>query len=331
MTFDPLDASVTEALRAWHVQHSAGIGVADALRTSAKVCQSRYVGDCFEEAARRVDRGEEPARMFDALAPVLTEAERVMLAAGWKSGRVEAVMASVLEQRELWTQSRRRIRAKLAMPALVLLAACFIGPIPRLVAGGSLGEYLLTALFPIGLAVFVYFAVDHFFHARAAKGLTGVSTLERVCLQLPLVGHVEALRNQSAFAALLGQLIGAGVLLSDALNLCARVLPNGVYREELARLRDIVRGGRPMSSGMQAGSLWPIEVVAAIATAEHAGALEESLARLGRQLRERYTLAVELLADWLPRCAYALVVLFVLFNIATTVMTIGGYYSSLMK
>lgn len=331
MIFDPLDASVTEALRAWHVQHGAGIGVADALRTSAKVCQSRFASGCFEEAARRVDRGEEPARMLDALAPVLTEAERVMLAAGWKSGRVEAVMASVLEQRELWTQSRRRVRAKLALPALVLLGACFVGPLPRLLAGATLPEYLCTALIPIVLAVAIYFTADYLLHVRAARSVSGPSPIDRIWLSVPLAGHVEALRNLSLCCGMLSQLIGAGILLSDALDLCARALPNGVYREELARLRDIVRGGRPMSSGMQAGSLWPIEVVAAVATAEQAGALEESLARLGRQLRERYTAAVELFADWLPRFAYALVVLFVLFNIFALAASIGKQYSEVLK
>lgn len=331
MMLDPLDATVTEALRAWLVQHDAGVSTQDALRTSAKVCGPARARACFEEAARRVDRGEEPERMLEALAPLLSEAERAVMVAGWKSGRVDGVMGAVVAQRELWTQARRQIRARLAMPALVLMAACFIAPLPNLIAGSSLVEYTFTAFTPILLAVFAYFAVDYFAHAKAARSLAAPSTLDRIWLALPILGGMERLRNGSQCASTLAMMIDAGVLLSEGLDLCARTLPNGAYRAELARFAAHIRKGEPLGTAVAAGSgdLWPMEFAAAVRTGEATGRLDDTLGRLGAQWREAYVQRVEMLAAWLPRFMYALVACFVIYNILKMAATVFGAYSNL--
>lgn len=329
MAFDPLDPSLTEALRAWHVQHDAGIGAADALRTSAKVCSSTGARACFEAAAQAVDCGEPPERMLEALAPILSAGERAVLAAGWKSGRVDAVMEGVLKNRELWAQTRREIRARLALPAVVLLGASIIAPIPALIAGGTLSAYAISALAPLLLAAILYLAVSSALHAQARRGIASPSVLDRVLLNLPLAGRLERLRNQSLCASLLAQLLDAGVLLSQALELCARVLPNGVYREELARLATHVRKGEPLGTALRANGLWRDEFSTLVHTGEAAGRLDENLRRHGVQLREQYAFEIGQFAAWLPRLIYALVVAFILLNLLRLFGVVAGLYQQL--
>src|SRR6185295_1800956 len=111
MSVDVLDHSVTEALRSLRVQHAAGITVEVSLTTCAQMCTAPSGRNCFLEAARRAQKGESIESLMDALAPLLTESERATVAAGWNGGRIEAVLDSVVHQRELWYSARRRIRA----------------------------------------------------------------------------------------------------------------------------------------------------------------------------------------------------------------------------
>src|SRR4051812_20229232 len=97
---DPLDHSVTEALRAWRLQQSSGVNVAEALTTSSAVCDFSEGRHCFEEAANRATKGGGIEHALDALRPLLSEGERAVLIAGWNSGRVEAMMDAVIAQRE---------------------------------------------------------------------------------------------------------------------------------------------------------------------------------------------------------------------------------------
>src|SRR5438045_3946421 len=100
MPIDPLDHSVTEALRAWRVQHSAGIDVMQSLNQCAQLCRDDIARTAFQNAAQRATSGEGHAGMLDALRPALNEAERAVINAGWQSGRVESVLDAVVTQRE---------------------------------------------------------------------------------------------------------------------------------------------------------------------------------------------------------------------------------------
>lgn len=333
MGIDPLDDRVTEALRAWAVQHGAGLGLAQALALCGSVAPPGRAQGCFEVASARASAGENIEQVLEALAPVLTDGERLVLAAGWNAGRIDGVLAAVLEQRELWARTRRSIRAKMALPVLMLVLVCFIGPVIVLVGGGSLVAALATGLGPLLGAFVVWRLGAALFDARARQAAAGEARpappglLDRLLLRLPVVAAVERDNNLSAFAYQLAQLLGAGVILSESLAACMRVVPNGLYRAEIFRARQHVQEGRTLSSALRGGALWPTEFIVALAVGEEAGKLEEVLLRLARQARERYARSVELLAEWLPRAAYALVALYIIGMIAMGIMTVVGIYS----
>ncbi|MCK6472435.1 MAG: type II secretion system F family protein [Planctomycetes bacterium] len=338
MGIDPLDDRVTEALRAWAVQHGAGLGLAQALALCGSVAPPGRAQGCFEVASARASAGENIEQVLEALAPVLTDGERLILAAGWNAGRIDGVLAAVLEQRDLWTRTRRSMRAKMALPVLVLLLASFVAPLPAMVLGSvSLVAYFVLALAPM-IAAFVLWRLGAaLFDARVKQAAGSESRpappglLDRLLLNLPVVAAIERDNNLSVYAYQLAQLLGAGVILSESLAACMRVVPNGHYRMEIFRARLHVQEGRTLSSGLRGGVLWPTEFIVALAVGEEAGKLEEVLLRLARQARERYARSVELLAEWIPRAAYGLVALYILAMIAMGVQAIGSLYSKALN
>lgn len=338
MGIDPLDDRVTEALRAWAVQHGAGLGLAQALALCGNVAPPGRAQGCFEVASARASAGEAIEQVLEALAPLLTDGERLILAAGWNAGRIDGVLSAVLEQRDLWTRTRRSMRAKMALPVVVLVLASFVGPLPAVVLGRvSLVAYFGLALAPLAAAFVLWRLGAALFDARAKQAAGSDSRpaqpglLDRVLLRLPVVAPIERDNNLSVFAYQLAQLLGAGVILSESLAACMRVVPNGFYRMEIFRARQHVQEGRTLSSALRGGALWPTEFIVALAVGEEAGKLEEVLLRLARQARERYARSVEILAEWVPRAAYALVALYIIGLIVMGALGIFDLYSKALN
>jgi type II secretory pathway component PulF len=336
MGLDPLDPSVTEALRGWLVQYAAGIAPSQALELAAAVCRTQAARAAFAEAAQRAARGADAAELLAALEAVLPEGERAVLAAGFKSGRLDAALGSVVAKRELWHATRAKIRARLALPGFILLLAALIIPLPGLVLGGSMWAYALSVAAPLAVAFGVWGLAGAAVRARIASRVQSaqtapapVSGLDRLLLNLPVVAGLERTRNLGESAGLLADLLGAGVVLSEALATCANTAPNGAYRADLSRAARQVLGGRSLAQSLPPGRLWPADFCAALAVGEQAGALEETCRRLGRQHREQYAAAIEQLGEWLPRLLYVLLVLFVLLGIFQVVEQIIPRYDGL--
>jgi general secretion pathway protein F len=328
---DPLDPIVTEALRAWRVQYQAGVSLTPTLESCASMCRTAEARAAFAEAARRAASSQDAATLLAALAPALSEGERAVVAAGFKSGRLDSALDAVAGRRAVQHATRSTIRARLALPAMVLLLAALVIPLPALVLGGGLWAYALGVALPLALAVSLWSLVGRWTRARMASGMQDAQggpapadKADDLLLSVPIAQGLERARNLSECAGLLADLLGAGLLLSDALEICARTAPNGRYRADRWRASRATRTGNPLSQALVPGRLWPAEFCAALAVAEHAGALEETCRRLGTQWREQYAEDLRQIGEWLPRLLYALVVLYILWGIVQLVTQIAA-------
>ncbi|HYF50068.1 MAG TPA: type II secretion system F family protein [Planctomycetota bacterium] len=317
---DSLDRSVTEALRAWRVQHGAGVSISQALSTSGTVCDFAAGRRCFEAAAESVTRGESIEQTVAALKPLLSEGEAALIIAGWKSGRVEACMDGVISQRELWGQARSKIRSGMALPAVVLIIAAFVAPLPAFIAGGDAFTYLLSAAAPLLVAFVAWKILNATLNARTPG-------LDAILLKLPIIGMVERQRSLAEFSTLLSLLISAGVPILQALKICAKGVVNTIYRDEIMAVEAVVSKGQPLSTGMKARNLWPVEFISAIVVGETSGALDDLLMRLGNASRDRYVMAIDTMAQWIPRFAYGLVAIFIIVQIFSLLGSLAGIYT----
>jgi len=334
---DPLDHRVTEALRAWRIQFSAGVALPVALTHAAAVCGGRPSGQGFLIAAQRAQTGAPIEQLLEPLAEYISEGDRILIAAGWAGGRAEAAFDAVVERRVLWNNTRRKIRAGMALPALVLLLAAFVAPLPAFLLGGSAEAYLAKAFTPLVVAGLAVWFCGRVWRQRALSAREGPGGdiappdfLDRVLLRLPLVGRMERQRNLAETFMLLGNLISAGVLLSRAFEFCARSAPNGFYRAEFARLGTALQRGSKLTECLSASDLFDPSVVAVLHTGEVAGRIDDAAQRLGRDSQERFGESVQQLGQWLPRLMYGLVCLYVIVQIFSLASEISKQYGKVL-
>ena len=322
---DLIDPSFTDALDGLALQLSAGVQLERALRSAGPINRTAAGRAAFELARERVARGEPFDRVLEAMASMLSYPDRAMLAAGWEGGRIDPALKQVIERRELMHATRRQIRRQMLLPAVVLVAAAFIAPLPPLLLGNiGTTAYLFRALPPLVIAAGLWIAVRTIQRAAAARWtdwrITAApppaTVVDQWLLRLPLTRGIERKRNLSEFAMLMSNLLSAGVGLIDALAITARALPNGVYREHVVAVGKVVMRGGKMSEGMRgARGVWPDEWIDALEVGEATGEEDRVLDRLAQSMRESYIATIQAWGTWLPRVVYVAVSAYVVVQI----------------
>jgi type II secretory pathway component PulF len=322
--YDPLDKRVTDALLAWRTQLDAGISSHEALGHCAALCRGE-LGRFFEEAAARTAKGDGIRGVLEPLAPVLSEGERAIVAAGWNAGRVEEVLDQVIKQRETWRITRGQILSRSAYPLFTLFVAAFIAPLPGYFIGQySLPIYCLLAAAPLVFFGGLIFAGYTLFRMRATAKVNDASgnplpahPVDRFLLNVPLLSYVERQSALAEFGLLLGSLLQAGTPIVEALAICARALSNGCYRESLGRVQNAAAKGESFTHTLKTEpeKLWPHDFISQVGVGEKSGNLDAALLRAGAAARAAYLRLIEQLAEILPRVIYVLVGLYMAVNI----------------
>lgn len=104
--------------------------------------------------------------------------------------------------------------------------------------------------------------------------------LDRMVLQLPLIGDLIATSANARFARTLSTLFSGGVPLVDAMLSVAGATGNYVYEKAVLEMREAVSIGQQLNFAMRQSSLFPDMVIQMVAIGEEAGSLGDMLAKV---------------------------------------------------
>jgi type IV pilus assembly protein PilC len=104
--------------------------------------------------------------------------------------------------------------------------------------------------------------------------------LDRMVLQLPLIGDLVAASANARFARTLSTLFSGGVPLVDAMLSVAGATGNYVYEKAVLQMRESVSIGQQLNFSMRQTNLFPDMVIQMIAIGEEAGSLGDMLSKV---------------------------------------------------
>lgn len=230
-----------------------------------------------------------------------------MLDASNEAGRVEEALYGLADEYDRRATFARRLRARLVLPAAVFVLALLIAPVIGLAAGeyGTFG-YLWRALLP--LAAFWTLASMIREWWRRTPDTPGSELLSRLALRAPILAGLVERRARSRLLHALAMLLRSGVPAHQAMPLAVSAVPDPLlrrqYRVATVRLED---GATVADALKTAGALGTGTGRGMTASGEHAGSLDEVLEREGRAVDNELADREDLLAEWLPRVLYFMV------------------------
>ena len=276
---------------------NSGLPLVQALDILAKQTENKLLAAVTREVVYDVESGH---TLADALAKhpnAFTELYKNMVSAGEAGGILDTILlrlATFLEKNDAIV---RKVKGAMIYPAVIFSVAAiaivvlliFVIPtFQNMFASVNLELPLPTRIvilmsqilqgywWAMGLAAFGLFWGTKRWYATEG----GQLALDKLLLNVPVLGDMLRKSAVSRFTRTLGTLISSGVSILDGLEITAKTAGNRVIHDAVMGSRASIAGGETIASPLEKSGVFPPMVTSMIAVGEATGGLDEMLTKI---------------------------------------------------
>ena len=223
-----------------------------------------------------------------------------VVAVGEESGALPIVLRQMSEYLNEKKETRSFIVGASIYPAVIGTVSCGIVlfllgyVVPQFVSvfedGKRVPQGLTALLFNIS------YVLQNYWYVIGGVTLAGIglvtylvkseehrSKLDAFLLKLPFIRNLVILSNIATLVKTLSVMIKSGVLLLQAVQISARVIPNEVIRDSISSGASRLRQGERLSNALAQSEYLPKMVTKMLAVGEETGNIEDMMERVGSQ------------------------------------------------
>src|SRR5215467_2291472 len=288
---------------------NAGLPLVQALDILALESENPALKDVTRQVVFDVESGNTVADALRTHPKAFSELYVNMVAAGEAGGILDTILTRLAVFMEKNDILIRKVKGAMIYPGVIIsVAAIAIAvllafviptfqtmfesahialPLPtRIVIGLShvLKTYWYVIILVIGAIVFV---IRRYYQTPGGK-----RQIDRMMLELPVVGDVLRKSAVSRFTRTLGTLISSGVSILDGLEITAKTSGNRVIQDAIMESRSSIAGGDTIAAPLQKSQVFPPMVISMIAVGEQTGGLDEMLSKIADFYDEEVDAAV---------------------------------------
>lgn len=306
---------------------AAGIGVVPALEQIQRSPPSGAFREPLQRCLAELAQGRSIADSLRAGA-WLPEFDLALIEAGERSGRIDSCFRLLADYYNERAALAKQLIVQLIYPAFLIHFAVLIFLIVLPFAASQfhasplwlcLRAALLLSPLYLGAALVIY-------AGQSRRRETWRAFLEKLLRPVPLLGPGRHALALSRLALALEALLSAGVNIVEAWNLAAAASGSPALRRAVATWKTPLAAGRTPAELVRETRLFPDVFANLYHSSEISGRQEETLRRLHTFYREEGAHKLQLLAQWLPRAIYFLVVLFIAWKI---IQFWAGYFNQI--
>jgi type II secretory pathway component PulF len=256
-------------------------------------------------AARIVARGQPMSEAFAKFPRVFPADQVRLLQIAEQTGSVDATLADLADYAAEMITARRTVVSGLMLPAFIVHVAAFIVPLPGLILGGlGIGGYFMAVITPL-LGLWGVVAAIVLFVQRAPSAV-----LDAILQRVPVLGEAWRELQLWRMASALRMLARTSLDVPASLRFAASVCCDARVSAALGRAADTTElHGTPASTSLKSSGVLPTDVIALWRNAEVTGSFDSTFTRLAARFAENFRARAQVIAAWLPRIAYFLVIL----------------------
>jgi len=210
------------------------------------------------------------------------------------------------------------MRSRMMLPLAIVVIAILVQPLPSLIAGTlSPGGFLIKCflgLTAVGGAVYLFTGWPHRFEPGSSA--TADIPLDPVLPRVPLFGPMYERRNVRDCFESLALLLEAGMPILEALPLAVNTIRNQALKLQFSQIKPRIERGASFAEAVSELSFTGhAQAHAMIVAGEASGALPEVLFKYSESETREINQFDDLVAEWTPRLAYTLVLLWIGYGI----------------
>ena len=289
---------------------TAGVDIASCMEMIGNQTEDKKLKKMLLESAKDVSQGNSIADSMQRNLPTLPVTFIETIRAGEMSGTIEDSFATMKTYFERSYQLKQKVKSALSYPifvvivAVVVVAVIMIKVVPTLtsVFGELGGELPLVTQILINISNFfakwwvvmlavilICFAVFKIYTSTEEGRLNWA----RVQLKMPVLGKINAFSGSADFATTMSALLSAGLPVTNALQVTAKVLDNYLYGKETTIMAEKVQTGVELGTAMRKAEVFPQTLTEMTAIGEETGELEKTLKTVGDYYAQEASYAME--------------------------------------
>ena len=249
------------------------------------------------------------------LTGIFSPRDRQLVSVGEQSGNVDHVFGRLAHYYRARVARARRVKAKLAYPAFLLVGAVFIAPFPALFVGAiTVGGYLSRTLVPlIVLGVLVWLVGRWMTHLESSESPTWMAYM---LLSLPFIKELVKQHARTEVLESLALFLSSGLAAHQSVSAAIDAVSNSVLKARFRQARVSLETGKGVADALRDGDIIdPHAGYAIVSTGEQAGRLDAMISRHASAQSDQLDTRYDDIAEWLPRFIYCLVVALVVSQI----------------
>jgi type IV pilus assembly protein PilC len=125
------------------------------------------------------------------------------------------------------------------------------------------------------------------------KTPSGKIIYDRLFMKAPIFGEIIIKGNLASFSRTLATMLGSGVSLVDALDICIETIDNGVISEDLTDVRKKVIEGKTLTEPLEKISYFPAMVTQMVRVGEQTGQVDQMLDKVAEVFEDEVNALIE--------------------------------------
>lgn len=255
--------------------------------------------------------------------------EFALIDAGERSGRLSDAFSHLARYFEAWNIAVKQAIGAMIYPLVLAHLGILLPELPTIVTATMEDRPITYGGIFMPLAILWLILLSLFLLWRWLSRLGAHSAaVDRLLGHLPLIGSVRRHWALARFSQVFHACLLASMRMTECMLLAGSASHSGMLRHASRDAAQRIAAGETIAGAMADVHGFPIVFVHGVATAEEAGTLDHEMNRWAAAETIEAGDAVNRAAQWLPKLAYAIVVLYVAYRILS-MMT--SFYGGMMK
>ncbi len=280
------------------MQVRGGVPIRTALADMGEDAESTESRNLAAGLTEKISAGATLAEAINGYPGIFSEVVRSLIHAGEASGQLPEVLREIVRSLKWQDEMAAETKKLLMYPSFIIVVISgvvfflMIYLVPQLVGfltnmGQEIPIQTRALIFLSGIFVHYWWAIITF---PVVAGI-GIATLVRVnpkarfqlhrlILALPYVGLIIKKIILARFADTFALMYRTGIPMLEGLVYCEKVTGNLAIQQAVARARDRIANGEPISASFATETLFPNIVIRMLKVGESTGALDEALSNI---------------------------------------------------
>jgi type IV pilus assembly protein PilC len=276
----------------------AGIALSRALEILERQTKNPKLQDVLHSISEEIKNGGTLSDGLKKFPRVFSSLFVAMVHAGEESGQLVETLNVVGKQLEQSYTLRKKIKGAMMYPSIVLFAMLVIGILMFIYVVPTLTSTFKEFNIDLPMSTRVIMGLSDFLVAHTISAIGSLAAIfagiylglktkigqrasDFSVLRIPIISGIVKQYNSAQTARTLSSLFASGVSVIEALTITEEVLQNSYYKAVLAKARDVVQKGIPLSSVFAENErIYPALVGEMMMVGEETGKLSDMLQKI---------------------------------------------------